>query len=216
MPGQSRIVCVHATHRAVEPARRMLAAESDEFEQEHLIREALLACQGDRQRGLELLLKTLREAEELRPSAILTTCSIYTPQLPAARQVVATPIVGVDEAMLDQAARVGGPLALVGSLEASIALAAERIEHLAQELGAPTSIADRRLVPLDACETAASAQDLAAELRRLRRHVRGVVVVQLSLSPVAQHLSPEEHSTILTSPPGALAHLRAVIQERAL
>jgi hypothetical protein len=118
--------------------------------------------------------------------------------------------------MLDQAARVGGPLALVGSLGASIALAAEQIEHRAQELGAATSIADRRLVPLDACETATAARSLAAELRRLSQQVQAVVVVQLSLSPVAEHLSPEEYSTILTSPPGALARLRAVIQERAL
>jgi Asp/Glu/hydantoin racemase len=146
----------------------------------------------------------------------LTTCSIYTPQLPAVRQLVATPIVGVDEALIDQAARVGGPLALVGSLEASLALAAEQIERRAQELGRPTSIAQRRLVPLDACESAAAAQSLAAELRRLHEQVQAVVVVQLSLSPVAEHLSSEEHQTILTSPPGALAGLRAVIKERAL
>jgi Asp/Glu/hydantoin racemase len=215
MPAPSRIVCVHATQRAEEPARRMLAAYPQEFEQDHFVHEALLSCSPDQQRGRELFLEALRQADELRPAAILTTCSIYTPQLPFVRQNIATPIVGVDEALIEQAAQVGSPLALVGSLETAIALAAEQIERRAQELGASTSITQRRLVPLDACETPAMAQSLAAELRRLREHVQAVVVVQLSLSPVGEHLSPDEHRTILTSPPAALARLRAAIQERA-
>ncbi len=86
----------------------MLAAYPDEFEQQDFVQEALLACQGD-PRGFELLLQSLRQAEQLRPAAILTTCSMYTPHMPAARRLVATPVVGVDEAMLDEAARIGGP-----------------------------------------------------------------------------------------------------------
>jgi hypothetical protein len=207
------IACVHATHRAVEPARRLLSAEPGEFDQEHLVNEALLACQGDG-RGFEVLLQTLRRAEDLRPAAILTTCSIYTPHLPAARRLVATPIVGVDEAMLDEAARLGGPLALVGSLQTSLDLAAEQIERRAHEQNIPLSIAHRRLVPMDACDTAEGTKRLADELRELIPQVRGMVMVQLSLSPVAEHFSLEEQPKVLTSSRTAPARLRAVIKER--
>jgi hypothetical protein len=210
-----RIVCVHATRRAVEPARRMLAAHPGEFEQEHLVEEELLACRGD-QRGFELLLRALQQAQQRGPAAVLTTCSLYTPHLPAARKLVTTPIVGVDEAMLDEAARLGGPLALVGSLETSIDLAAEQIERRVQACGSPTSITQRLLVPPDACDTSEGARRLADELRELSRSVRGVVVVQLSLSPVAEHLSLEEQRSILTSSNTALARLRTVVKERAL
>ena len=40
-----------------------------------------------------------------------------------------------------------------------------------------------------------------------------VVVVQLSLSPVAEYLTGEENERVLTSPPLALKRLRELVKE---
>ena len=46
---------------------------------------------------------TLARAQRLNPAAILTTCSMYTQHLPTARKQISTPIVGIDEAMIQRA-----------------------------------------------------------------------------------------------------------------
>jgi hypothetical protein len=208
------IMCVHATHRAVDPARRMLSNRPGEFRHEDLVEEELLRAANDRRAAFSLLAGTLKRAEAPHPAAILTTCSIYTPLLPAARKLVSTPIVGVDEPMIERAARTGGMLALVGSLPAAIDLTALQILERAEELDVRTSIAERRKVPPDACETSEGRLRLADELRELSRGADVVVVVQLSLSPAADCLSPEERERILTSPPLALERLREMVETR--
>jgi hypothetical protein len=133
--------------------------------------------------------------------------------LSQARREIATPLVGIDEAMISRAAQRGGPFALVGSLSSAITLTHQAICEQAARFGTDAAIAETRLVDADACATEVGTQRLADELRELSSYVHTVVVVQLSLSGVEGLLSAAEQSRILTSAAGARECLRAAIEE---
>jgi hypothetical protein len=207
------VVCVHATPRALTPTHRLFAGAAGEFQHRDLVEERLFTCEADADIGRTLFLDTLRRAAALRPAVILTTCSMYTRYLSQARYEIATPLVGIDEAMIPRAAQRGGPFALVGSLPSAITLTQQAICEQAARFGTDATIAETRLVDADACATEAGTHRLADELRELSSYVHTVVVVQLSLSGVEGLLSAAEQSRILTSAASALERLRAAVEE---
>jgi hypothetical protein len=207
------IGCVHATSRALNPAHLLFACASDEFHYEDLIEERLLCSGAEPPNGRELFLDVLKRAEEKRPSAIFTTCSIYTKYLPQAREQLSVPVVGIDEEMIEQAALIGGPLALVGSLDASIAATEALILDRSGQLKNECRITAKKRVPVDACETDEGTKNLVKELRDLRESGNTVVVVQVSLSGVDRLLTEPERSRILTSSRSALHRLRTAVGE---
>ena len=207
------IVCVHATPRAIAPTHRLFACAEGEFRCQDLVEERLFTCEADGDVGRTLFLDTLRRAAADGPAVILTTCSMYTQYLSQARREIETPLVGIDEAMILRAAQRGGPFALVGSLPSAITLTRQAICERAATIGTDATIAETRLIDADACATEARTHRLADELRELSSRVHTVVVVQLSLSGVAELLSAAEQSRILTSAASALERLRAAVEE---
>jgi Asp/Glu/hydantoin racemase len=209
------VVCVHATSRAIGPAIRLLTERPGEYRIEHLLDERLLDAADDDAASQALFLEVLQRAEARRPDLILTTCSMYTRHLPTARAKLALPLVGIDEPLLERAALLGGRLALVGSLATSIRLSEEAILAIARSRGIAIEITTRHFVAPEIASDRQALRRLADELRWLKREADVVVVVQLSLSPVANHLTEDEQQTILTSAKLAAAHLRDVARGRA-
>lgn len=203
-----RIACVHATPRSIGPARRMLQAEWPGLAAEDFLEERLLALTEDREASFHLFLKTIRRAQASAPDAILTTCSIFNRDLPRIRELVETPLLGVDEPMIERAAEIGGRLALVGSIASAIENTGARIKGLCSR---DCEIVPAPLVDKDACADEAGARALAEELRRLREQADAVVVVQLSLARTSEFLSDAERATILSSAAPAIARLRTMI-----
>jgi hypothetical protein len=205
------IACVHATPRAIPPTRRMLGGRAHEFAQHDVLEEPLFQLDAASDEGFRAFLAAIRQAELLHPSAVLTTCSMYTQHLPAVRSQLTTPIVGIDEAMIQRAAEVRGRLALVGSRPESIAFTGRQIEAKAGRRGSRPEFAEPLCVPADACDTVSGTRQLAEQLNQLAGQVDVVVVVQLSLSPVSDHLSDDVRRRVLTGPPLALQQLRTVL-----
>ena len=199
------VAFVHASPRAIGPSTRV--APSEEYRREDILDERLLGDDGDRTGSFQHFRQALQQAEALSPAAIVTTCSMFTRELPRARKQIETPLMGVDEAMIEQAAERGGRIALVGSLEAAMGHTAELI----QLANPDAEIAARVRVEADATESDAAAAALASRCEALLDDCDLVVVVQLSLSPVDDHLSESARERVLTCASSARERLRALI-----
>ena len=99
-----RIACVHATPRSIAPTAAWFRDRGDEFETVDLLEERLFDLGGEGDESVSLFFEVLERAERLEPAAILTACSIYTPYLPEARRRFRTPLVGINEPLIECAA----------------------------------------------------------------------------------------------------------------
>ncbi len=209
-----RIACIHATPLAVGPVDRAFRKWVPEWERRDMIEERLLSLQGEGEEAFSVFAATLKRAEMEDPSAILTTCSLYTKQLPRARKSILKPVLGIDEPMIERAVEIGGKIGLVGSLSTAIEATANLITECARTRGRAIDIATRMLVDPNLCSTPEGVRELAENLRAMADRVNAVVVVQASLSPVADLLSDEENKRVLTSPCLAIARLQNILKEQ--
>ncbi|MEX0885407.1 MAG: aspartate/glutamate racemase family protein [Phycisphaeraceae bacterium] len=203
------IACVHATPRAVGPAAAMLARRPN-YRREDILEPALLEHAEAPACGREIFAQTLARAAAMRPTAILTTCSMYTRFLPAMRERLATPVLGVDEAMIEAAAR-GGRLALVGSIANAIEQTAGLIRERAKAAGRDVQIGRTLLVAPSAGEDGAAADEAMRQIDEVAGDVDTIVIVQLSLSTLAERLAPAARGRTLTSFDTALARLDEIV-----
>jgi len=206
------IACVHATSLAISPVARAFSHWVPEWKRLDMIEERLFSLQGEGEEAVSIFIETLKRAEAKSPGAILTTCSLYTRYLQRVRSLIKKPVLGIDEPMIERAVETGGRLALVGSLASAIEGTANLIKEGAEAKGQWVDISTRLLVDPNLCSTPAGTKDLAERLRSLRHEVHGVVVVQASLSNVAELLSAEENERILTSPRLAIARLHEILK----
>jgi len=207
------IACVHATPLAVEPVARAFRQWAPEWGRRDIIEERLLSLQAEGEEAFSTFVATLKRAEVEEPSAILTTCSLYTKQLPRARKSILKPVLGIDEPMIEKAVEIGGRLGLVGSLSPAIEGTANLIMEHARTLGRTVDLSTRLLVDPNLCSAPEGVRELAERLRVMAAKVDGVVVVQASLSRVADLLSYKENERILTSPCLAIAQLENILKE---
>ncbi len=198
------IAFVHASSSAIGPSTRV--APADVYRREDILDERLLAAAGDRVGSFQQFRQTLQQAEALSPAAIVTTCSMFTRELPRARNQIETPLLGVDEAMIEQAARIGGRIALVGSLESAISQTAELL-HLANT---DLEISERVLVDPAATDDDGGAR-LAKRCQELLGDADAVVVADLSLCAVEDHLCESLEGRVLTCASSARARLKALV-----
>ncbi|QDT55885.1 Asp/Glu/Hydantoin racemase [Caulifigura coniformis] len=203
------VACVHATPRAIDPTEMLLKTVGP-VAVHHLIDEQLLAA-GDDAAGPSIFRRALQEATSLRPAVVLTTCSMYTRFLDALRQHTKPPLLGIDEPMIDHAARTGGRLGFVGSIETAVQLTAEEVLRRARAINVDADVAETLLVPRDSCDTDAGRRTLAAQIQELRSRVDHVVVVQLSLSPAVDLLTNEECRSVFTAVPFAATRIRSIL-----
>jgi len=189
----------------------MLQAEWPGLAAEDFLEGRLLALTADREASYDLFLETIRRAQASAPDVILTTCSIFNRDLPRIRELIETPLLGVDEAMIERAAEIGGRLVLVGSIGSAIENTGARIKQLCSR---DCEIVPAPLFDKDACADEPGARALAEELRLLRERADAVVVVQLSLARAVESLTDAECDTILTSAASATERLRAMIAGR--
>jgi len=208
------IACIHATPLAIGPVVQAFSQWVPEWKRLDIIEERLFSLQGEGEEAVSIFIETLKRAEAENPGAILTTCSLYTRYLQSVRSLIKRPVLGIDEPMIEKAVEMGGKLALVGFLASAIEGTASLIKKGAEAKGQWVDISTRLLVDPNLCSTPAGMKDLAERLRSLRHEVDGVVVVQASLSNVAELLSDEENERILTSPRLAIFRLQQILEER--
>jgi Asp/Glu/hydantoin racemase len=215
---------------------RELVPEADVF---HMVDESLLK---NTIRSGQLTPTTARRvvghiasAEEAGADVVLVTCTSIGAAVEMSRSLVGVPVLRVDEAMADEAVRIGRRIGVAATLRTTLDPTTDLLRRRAAaaggapgrpEAGAGSPGGDaREVIPL-LCQGAFEAlgagdaarhDALVAEgLRQLMRQVDVVVLAQASMARVAEALPMEERRVpILSSPRSGVERARRALEEVA-
>lgn len=180
----------------------------------HLVDKDLLADARDGDADIERrVLQRLRELAAHQPDVILCTCSTLGELAEGLTGELGLPVLRIDRPMAERAAENGGRIALVATVESTLAPTRRLFEECAAQAGHKAILVDAPCLDAWAMFEAA---DHAGYLDRVARHVRSLVddvdvdivaLAQASIAPVAD-LVGDLAVPVLGSP--RLAILRAV------
>ncbi len=152
-----------------------------------------------------------RGAEEAGADLILFTCSSTSPAVDAAREVVATPILKVDDPLMEAAAGAGERIAILCTTPSTAGPSEALLRAHAARLGTAPAIEVRLVAP---AFTALSAGDRATHDTLLREAAADlaprsdtIVLAQASMAHLAEDLAAATGRRVLASPPLALAEI---------
>lgn len=191
---------LHTADAHVPTFRKLVAELAPGVRDLHVVDERLLADAAER--GVdadvaERLGERLRSLADSGADVVVCTCSTLGEH--AERVQVGVPVLRIDRPMAEAAVAAGGRIAVVASVEST--LAPTRLLLLECAAGAPVEIVDAPC--LDAWALFA-AGDLEGYARRVAAHCRGldadvIVLAQASMAPAAELLA-DLPTPVLTSP----------------
>jgi Asp/Glu/hydantoin racemase len=154
----------------------------------------------------------VESAAEAGADVVLVTCSSIGPAVDASRDFVDVPLVRIDEAMADEAVRIGSRIGVVATLASTLEPTAQLIERKGDGITVTAHLCEGAFEAL-----AAGDRDRHDELVRkgLRAALTGndvVVLAQASMARVVDTLAEDERSVpILSSPRLAMERVAALL-----
>jgi Asp/Glu/hydantoin racemase len=147
----------------------------------------------------------VESAAEAGADLVVVTCSSIGPAVDASHDFVDVPVLRIDEAMADEAARIGSKIGVVATLSTTLEPTAQLVERRAREAGRDVEVVAR---VCDGAFDALSAGDrdrhdelVRDGLRALIAEVDVVVLAQASMARVVDTLDESERTVpILSSP----------------
>lgn len=214
-----RIAVISVTLNAVTPMMRRFAQEPGAWAVTNLLDEALqaeIAAEGRvTDRAMAQMGGLLGRAAAIRAEAVLLTCTVFSPSLPALRQLFAMPLIGADVAMLEQAAALRRRTAILCTFPAALAGSAAMFEAASGGVPADVTLVEGAQAAMAAGDSARHDALIAEAVRAKARTHQAVVLAQMSMAGAAallpEFLAPDAPVPLLTSPDCAVAALRAAL-----
>ena len=183
-----------------------LLPETDRF---HIVDESLLNV--TRKTGAltavtrRRVLGYLESAAEAGADLVLVTCSSIGPAVDAAREFVPVPVLRVDEAMADEAVRLGNRVGVIATLTTTLEPTAALVERRARVTGKDVEVfshvCDGAFDALQAGDRDRHDELVREGVRRLAAEVDVIVLAQASMARVVESMSEDERAVpILSSP----------------
>jgi Asp/Glu/hydantoin racemase len=183
-----------------------LLPETDRF---HIVDESLLNV--TRKTGAltavtrRRVLGYLESAAEAGADLVLVTCSSIGPAVDAARDFVPVPVLRVDEAMTDEAVRLGNRVGVIATLTTTLEPTAALVERRARVTGKDVEVVsyvcDGAFDALQAGDRDRHDELVREGVRRLAAEVDVIVLAQASMARVVESMSDDERAVpILSSP----------------
>lgn len=152
---------------------------------------------------------------------VLVTCSSIGAAAELAREVVPVPVIRIDEAMADQAVRMGRRIGVIGTLATTMEPTADLVRRRAALAGADVSlvphVCDGAFAALSRGDTVAHDAAVAAGLTQLANEVDVIILAQASMARVADTLPEQDRKVpVLSSPRSGLEYVKSVIETPAL
>ncbi len=186
----------------------------------HLVDESLIkntvAAQGLAKTTVRRLLALIQNAREGGADAVLVTCSSVGPAVPVAREVFDFPVLRVDEAMAEEAVRLGvrvGVLAtLATTLAPTVALLRQTAAAQSRHIDVVPCLCDGAFDAVIAGDNETHDHIVTAALVRLIDTVDVVVLAQASMAGVAERIPRDARAKpVLSSPRLAIGRARDVL-----
>lgn len=147
----------------------------------------------------------VESAEEAGADVIMVTCSSVGAAVDAARPFAGVPLLRVDQAMADEAVRVGRRIGVIATLPTTLKPTAELVRARAAAQGREVQIVEKlcegAFEAVSAGDGATHDRIVAAGLRELMGEVDAILLAQASMARVVQTLAPEEKTTPIFSSP---------------
>ena len=155
-------------------------------------------------------------AADAGADVVVVTCSSIGPAVDAGRTFAPVPVVRIDEAMADEAVRLGPRVGVLATLRTTLEPTAELVGPRAQVAGSQVTVVPRLC---DGAFEALSAGDREAHdalvrdgLRRLVEEADVVVLAQASMARIADELPPGELAVpVLSSPRLGMQRVAALV-----
>jgi Asp/Glu/hydantoin racemase len=147
----------------------------------------------------------LESAAEAGADLVLVTCSSIGPAVDVARDFVPVPLLRVDEAMADEAVRLGNRVGVIATLTTTLEPTAALVERRARVTGKDavvvSHVCDGAFDALQAGDRDRHDELVREGVRRLAAEVDVVVLAQASMARVVESMSDDERAVpILSSP----------------
>ncbi len=156
-------------------------------------------------------------AEATGADAVLSLCSSLGPAIDLARKMVRVPVIKIDDAHTEKAARDArriGVMATVGTtLAPTVALIEEKARALGKQVEIRQSLCSAAFEALMRGEKEAHDHMVMAAARELAPEVDLFLFAQASMTRLAPVVEQETGRTVLTSPRLAIEHTRHVLDE---
>lgn len=207
-----RVALIHALRHSPPPIEAAFARLWPEARLANLLDDSLaadLARDGALTPGMtERFLDLAGYAVRTGADAILFTCSAFGPCIEAcARAFPAIPVLKPNEAMVEEAARLGGSVGLLASFGPTLA---SMPPEFPAGLTVRTGLAEGALAALDAGDPATHDR-LVAEAARDLAGCDAIALAQFSLARAAPAVSAATGKAVLTTPDAAVRKLKRLM-----
>ncbi|ONG47270.1 hypothetical protein BKE38_24240 [Pseudoroseomonas deserti] len=209
-----RIAVISVTLNAVTPMMRRFSQEPGAWAVTNLLDEALqaeIAAEGRvTDRSMAQMGALLGRAAAIKAEAVLLTCTVFSPYLPALRQLFAMPLIGADVAMLEQAAALQRRTVILCTFPAALAGSAAMFEAASGGVAADVVLVEGAQAAMAAGDPARHDALITEAIRAHAQNYEAVVLAQMSMAGAAA-LVPDCPVPLLTSPDCAVAALRTAL-----
>ena len=211
-----RIVLIHAIPAAVGPIQAAFAEAWPKPDLVNLLDDSL---SRDRALGPDLTDSMYARfdalggyAVSIGAAAILFTCSAFGPAIERVAGSVKIPVLKPNEAMFDEAIRIGGRIGMLATFEPSIASMAAEFKEQAAGAGSSAKL-QSAMVPGAMAALQAGDRErhdaLIGEAVASLGDCSAVMLAQFSMAPAAPVVRRRSSAPVLTSPAAAVAALKA-------
>ncbi|MEZ4736148.1 MAG: aspartate/glutamate racemase family protein [Caldilineaceae bacterium] len=158
----------------------------------------------------------LESAEAAGADAILVTCSSIGPAVDAARPLVNIPVLRIDQAMAEEAVRMGTRIGVIATLsttlEPTVAIVQASAAAQGKDIAISTHLCTGAFEAVTSGDPATHDRLVTAGLKALMDKVDVIVLAQATMARVVDTLSPEEKRVpILSSPRLGVAAARKMM-----
>ena len=184
---------------------------------ESLIKDTIL--EGSLRRvTMRRLLMMIESAKLSGADAVMVTCSSIGAAVAIAQQLFDLPVIRVDEAMAEEAVRIGKRIGVIATLrttlEPTIALLQEKAIEAGREIEIVDSLCDEAFEAVLAGDTVTHDQIVGKALIETMRSVDVVVLAQASMSRVVKSLPRSALKVpVLSSPELAVMRTREILSQ---
>lgn len=210
----ARIALIHALAQSPPPAHAAFARgwpEARIFDLMDTSLSADLAATGRIDAAMiERFIALARYAARTGADGILFTCSAFGAAIDACKRDLAIPVLKPNEAALEQAAAIGPRIALIASFPDTLPSMATELRAIAPAAAIVECVVPGALTALAAGD-GATHDRLVADAVAALPPVDAVLLTQFSLARAAPAITGRR---VLTTPDGAVAKLRRLVETR--
>lgn len=215
---EHKLAFIHTSPVLVSLFSQMAREYLPEIEFFHMVDESLIrntvAAGKLTKNTIRRLGNMIESAHDGGAGAVMVTCSSIGEGVSAAREQFDFPILRVDEAMAEEAVRIGGRIGVAATLKTTLdptmGLLRDTARRANRQVELAPVLSDGAFEAVLAGDTARHDQLVAASLAELMTRVDVVVLAQASMTRVISQLPVDGGPPILSSPKLAILQARGL------